>query len=843
MPALGPVTVDALDAIFAVARFDGGGGLISANARFYEMFGLSRAGSRSFEHRLLCPDPAPDGSGHEALWRQLTGGRTFTGRCERRGGDGSALWVEATYTPLTDEDGETESVAMVAVDVAERGDRHRTMGERNRLLAMAADAADAAIMLTDGNGLIFHVNAGFTRLLGWTPVEVIGRHPAALMVPERQSDTRQTFHEALKRGEVVRREEIVTGRDDQRIWMSITTQPILGSGGDLVRSVSLMTDITRPKLREVLQHNVLEVLAGDPPLVTVLDRVCREVERIAPEVRCSILAVDEQRCLKTLVAPNLPRGYCEAIDGMAIGPFAGSCGTAAWRDEAVIVTDIASDPLWADYRDLILPYGFRACWSKPIHAPDGSVIGTFALYFRRKTLPTALHHEMLDACGRLCGLVMEREQARGKIRLLASYDSLTGLPNRALLAERASGLIARDSARPLAVLSIDLDRFRHVNDLHGHAIGDAMLRDIGLRLRAELRGDDVASRFSGDEFVAVLAGVEATQVSERVERFLKRLARDDGVGEARISASASVGIALYPGDGGDIETLIRRADMAMNEAKASGPGQFRFFSSEMNKMARERHLLESALRAALADGGLQLQYQPQVDLDSGALAGAEALARWTHPSLGPISPGRFVPLAEECGLIEDLGRWALAEACRQLARWRAEGLAVPNVSVNLSPTSFHDRALPRFIVETLAAAGLAPTDLTVEITESVLLDTHPSTFETIGAVHALGIRLSLDDFGTGYSSLGYLLRLPISEIKLDRSFVAEIETEVAARSLSEAVIRIGDSLGLKVVAEGVETGPQQLLLAGQGYRIAQGYLFARPMTPGDFAAWLARPAS
>ncbi len=250
--------------------------------------------------------------------------------------------------------------------------------------------------------------------------------------------------------------------------------------------------------------------------------------------------------------------------------------------------------------------------------------------------------------------------------------------------------------------------------------------------------------------------------------------------------------------------------------------------------------METALRKALQEGGLRLHYQPQIDMASGQLYGVEALARWTHAELGEVSPARFIPLAEECGLIADLGRWALGEACRQLAQWRTQGLAVPAVSVNLSPSSFHNLDLPRMIADTLDRNALAPQDLTLELTESILLDTYPSTMKTIDEVHAHGVRLSMDDFGTGYSSLSYLRRLPVSELKLDRSFVADLEHDEAARALSSAILGIGKSLHLTVVAEGVETATQNVMLREQGYPVAQGFLFSRPLSPQDLEQWLIR---
>lgn len=714
------------------------------------------------------------------------------------------------------------------------------MSDDAALFVLLADATDDAALLCDDGRSISYVNPAFTRLFGWTMAEVVGRHPLSLFATDLAEEDRQEIEATIARGETVRREEIIRGRDSQRCWASVTIRPVLDADGRVSRTLALIRDITTVKLHETLQQHVLEAMARDRPMVDVLDLVCREVERFAPEIHSSILAVDETGCMRPLAAPQLPASYCAKIDGVPIGPSAGSCGTAAYLDRPVIVSDIETDPLWADYRDYILPFGYRACWSSPIHLPNGSVVGTFALYFRERMRPTPFHEHILDACSHLSGLAMEREQARLKIRRLAWYDSLTGLPNRSLFLSLAEQAATEVEDGVLGVLVLNLDRFKLINELHGRAAGDDMLRDVARSVRLGLKPDDIVGRLSGDEFIAILREDDAASVADSVERLQKRLAAAVHTPSGGAPPpTVSVGIAMYPDDGRDIELLIQRADLAMHRAKETTPGSFCFFSAEMNALAQERLLLESALRQALRTGsGLELHYQPQVEMESGALSGIEALARWTHPTLGVVPPSRFIPLAEECGVIDELGRWALLEACGQLARWRAAGLAVPTVSVNLSAASLRDHGLPAMIANALGANRLSPADLTLEITESVLVDTHPDVFRIIGEIRALGVRLSLDDFGTGYSSLGNLLRLPIAEIKLDQTFVAGVESEESARALSEAVIRIGDSLRLDVIAEGVETETQRELLAGLGYRFAQGYLFARPLSADGLADWL-----
>ncbi len=837
----------ALDQVMAMAEFGPDGVLRQANARYLALLGYSREEALGRLHSDFCPPGRAESPDYRAFWRGLSEGGTHSGLEERVRRDGSRCWLEASYTPVRDAQGRVIQVLKVASDVSERLQHERAQQEHLQRLSLVADASDSAVLISDAESRIVYVNAGFSRMFGWTPEQAIGQAPIALLAPQLSQQFVDEYRAALRAGCAVGREEIVSGQQGQRYWAKVISNPVMGPDGQWRYTVTILTDITRAKMHEALQHQVLEAMARERPLAEVLDMVCREVERIAPDVQASILEVDEQGLLHPLAGPSLPPEYSAQLDGLPIGPSVGSCGTAAWRRAPVQVDDIASDPLWADYRALALPLGLRACWSTPFCNSEGRVIGTFAFYYRSRVQDSEaqrFHQQLVEACTHLCTLALEREHARQRIRKLAFYDGLTGLPNRSLLQARADQAIASATrnAEPLAVLFLDLDRFKQINDSLGHPAGDELLRQVASRLQRELRSSDIAGRLSGDEFVVVLPQCDADQAADTVERLQALLAQPMEIADTRLAISASVGIAMFPADGREMETLLHRADMAMYQAKSGARGSFRFFSAEMNRLAQERLALETALREALRQGQLQLHYQPQIELAGGRLHGVEALARWTHPELGPISPARFIPLAEECGLIAELGRWALREACRQLAEWRAQGLAVPAIAVNLSPTSFHNLELPSLIADALERNALKPQDLTLEITESVLVDTNPSTLKTLAEVHAQGVRLSMDDFGTGYSSLSYLRRLPVSELKLDRSFVADLEQDEAARALSRAILGIGQSLQLTVVAEGVESEQQNQLLREQGYPVAQGYLFARPLPPQEMARWLASAA-
>lgn len=638
-------------------------------------------------------------------------------------------------------------------------------------------------------------------------------------------------------------EEVATGKGGRRYWSKIICNPVMDAQGQWVYTVSVLLDITKTKIHEVLHQRALQAMSSDLPLMQVLEMVCEEVERLAPEVRASILQVDEEGLLHPLASPSLPFSYSAQLDGVQIGPRAGSCGTAAWRKSPVLTTDIATDPLWDGFSQLILPLGFNVCWSTPILQKDGKVLGTFAFYYRENGpfVASSFHQQLVEACTDLCALAMERELARQRIQRLAFHDALTGLPNRSLLETQVAQLLdsARENGQRVAVLYVDLDRFKHINDSLGHAAGDELLREVAARTRELVRKGGVAGRLPGDEFIVALplgAGEEANAV---IERWQARLMRPLHLSSARVDLSVSMGVAMYPEDGTSTATLLHRAEMGVHQAKAGGPGRVGFFSVELSRAAEERMALETALRAALQAGGLRLHYQPQVELGTGRLHGVEALARWEHPELGSIPPSRFIPLAEECGLMGALGRWALDQACRQLAQWRHDGLVVPNVAVNLSASNFHNLELPTIVAQTLESHGLQASDLLLELTESILLDSHGSALQAIERLHVQGVGLSMDDFGTGYSSLSYLRRLPITELKLDRSFVADLETEPTARALSAAILGIGTSLGLTVVAEGVETEAQKEILQAQGYPVVQGYWFARPMPPEDLPGWMA----
>jgi diguanylate cyclase (GGDEF)-like protein len=423
----------------------------------------------------------------------------------------------------------------------------------------------------------------------------------------------------------------------------------------------------------------------------------------------------------------------------------------------------------------------------------------------------------------------------------AQHDFLTGLPNRMLLNDRVSQAIALTSRhmKKVAVLFLDLDGFKHINDSLGHAIGDKLLQSIAKRLVDCGRSSDTVSRHGGDEFVVLLSEVEHSEdAAITARRMLQKMAEAHSIDQYDLHVTTSIGVSVYPDDGLDAETLIKNADTAMYQAKENGPQSYQFFKPAMNVRAVERQSIEESLRRALERQEFALHYQPKINLRTGEITGAEALIRWTHPSRGPVSPAQFIPVAEDCGLIVPIGNWVLREACKQARAWVNAGLPLATMAVNISAMEFRDENFLEGVLAILKDTGLDPRSLELELTESVLMKRAETTEPILKTLRATGVQLAVDDFGTGYSSLSYLTKFSIDALKIDQSFVRQITTAPGETSIVSAVISMGRSLNLRVVAEGVETHGELAFLQAHQCDEAQGYYFSRPVPPQPFAKLL-----
>lgn len=419
---------------------------------------------------------------------------------------------------------------------------------------------------------------------------------------------------------------------------------------------------------------------------------------------------------------------------------------------------------------------------------------------------------------------------------LANHDPLTGLPNRLLLRDRLEHALERAERHgsAVAVLFMDLDRFKNVNEGLGHEVGDLLLHSAAKRIMNVLRSDDTLARPGGDEFVIVLESdptlTGTTRVATRVNQ---AMAAPFELGTKPVFIGASIGVSWFPADGTSADTLLKNAELAMYQAKAEGGHAVRFFRAQEAAGVLDRIQLESDLRTALQENQLLLHYQPQVELDSGRLIGVEALLRWAHPERGLMPPAVFIPVAEECGLIEAVGDWVLMEACQQMTAWHKEGLAIPRMAVNLSVQQLERGALPQRVGEVLQACTLPAAELELEVTESMIMRRAERSIATLNELRDLGVVIAVDDFGTGYSSLAYLRRLPLHRLKIDRSFVNDIGVDTEGEAITRAIIGLGRSLGLEILAEGVETTEQAAFLDREGCQLGQGYLFSRPVPPAE----------
>ncbi|MBI3701146.1 MAG: EAL domain-containing protein [Afipia sp.] len=433
--------------------------------------------------------------------------------------------------------------------------------------------------------------------------------------------------------------------------------------------------------------------------------------------------------------------------------------------------------------------------------------------------------------------ITERKRAESRLAFMAQHDGLTGLPNRILLRQKLDELLVgtRRSGEKVAVLFLDLDNFKAINDTLGHAIGDKLLKGVTKRLKSSLREEDSVARLGSDEFAVVQAGV---QQPEDVAFLARRLI--DAVGEPylfdghTIVSGASIGIAIAPGDGDDAEKLLKNADMALSRAKSEGNATFSFFESEMDARAQTRRRIEIDLRDAIENSVLQPYYQPLVDLKSGRITGFEALVRWPHPERGMIPPGEFIPVAEETGLINAVGGLMLRRACTDAARWPDD----VRVAVNLSPLQFRVGNLLSVVMDALKHSGLPPKRLELEITETLLMDKSDQVLATLHALRALGVRISMDDFGTGYSSLSYLRSFPFDKIKIDQSFVRGLASNHDAQAIVRSIVSLGKGLGVTITAEGVETEAELSCLRAEGCDEGQGFLFSRARANGEITQLL-----
>jgi|CXWL01.1.fsa_nt_gi diguanylate cyclase (GGDEF)-like protein/PAS domain S-box-containing protein len=604
------------------------------------------------------------------------------------------------------------------------------------------------------------------------------------------------------------------------------------SDGKPVRLVGTHVDISERKTAEVFDSKnaeILEMIAIGRPASNIYDAIALMYEARHPGMRCSMLELENNKLLHG-GAPSLPKEYCHAVHGLENGPSVGSCGTSTYTGQRVLVENIETDPKWEKIKHYALPHGMRCCWSEPIKASSGKVLGAFGMYYDHPGLPNKEELHDLIAAARLAGIVMERDQAQKRIRILAYTDELTGLANRAAFSHHLAE-ITKTSARHnrrFGLLYIDLDDFKAVNDSLGHDAGDLLLKTIAERLVNTCREIDFIARLGGDEFCILIEEVDDDHAANVAKRCLEAIAQPIEMHSRKLTPACSIGIAYYPDDGEDLSALLKAGDTSLYTAKENGKNQYAFYKAELTQQAEHRFHVEQNLRKAIEKQQLSLVYQPQIEVNTGEIFGFEALSRWYHPELGQIPPIDFIATAEKIGMIKPLTEWVLRTACGQLVAWKKEGFHSLRMAVNISPSLFLDKEFASLIKRIIEEVGIVPAELELEVTESIV-QTDPRNLSIFQDLKDLGVLLAIDDFGTGYSSFASLKHLKVDCLKIDKYFVNDMLVDNQALTLISSMIETGHKLGYGIIAEGVEKPEQLNILRSLGCEKVQGYLFSKPV--------------
>ena len=743
--------------------------------------------------------------------------------------DGSLLALEVS-TQLLFRLGRPVGVLGIARDVSER---HRAEGHLRLLRSVVVNANDA-VLIAQGKsgdqlgGKIVYVNEAFSRMTGYSPEDAIGRTPRILLGSQTDRDQLNQVRNALAHKQAVRVEMVNYRKDGSAYWVDVNFVPITEESGEFTHWVAVQRETTERKRAEDLERDrnyILEMVARNGDIETILTHMAEMVERQCPDLRCSVLLMRKGDLVQVAGA---------TLSSDTVGKFQEiSLGAAPNLLQAGRFPLPAPRP----------PTG--ASWSVPILSGSGATLGAFAVAcsVRRKPLQEEL--DLISKSARLAAIAIEQRQLTDKLAFQAQHDALTGLPNRALFEDRLQRALAQAHRQGwlAAVLFVDLDRFKQINDTLGHPVGDSLLQQVARRLEGCVRRTDTLARMGGDEFTLLLTELRDQQyVLTVAQKLLDALQSPFQIDTYELFITASIGVSVFPRDGKDAATLQRNADSAMYRAKNRGKNNFQLFIPEINATALESLEIENALRRALENGEFQLRYQPQLGI-GGDLMGLEALLVWNHPKLGIIPPAQFIPVAEECGLIVPIGSWVLKQACSQMVEWRRAGLPPVQVSVNVSATQFTRAGFADSVAGILEETGFDAGSLELELTESVVMNNVEESSRQMSRLRALGVCIAIDDFGTGYSSLSYLRSLPIDTVKIDQAFLLELETEANAMPLLRAIVALAHSLSLRVVAEGVETEQQLEALRQVGCDRVQGYLTGEPIPADDVSRLLGHPRS
>ncbi|MBI1891526.1 MAG: EAL domain-containing protein [Burkholderiales bacterium] len=824
-------------ALDCIVSFDAEGGIIDFNPAAEQTFGYQRQaviGKLKIAYLIAPPSREQFQSG---IAQFLADGTSplFNRRSELTAlhATGMVFPIEIAVAPLTLHGKQVFAAYMR--DISELKQSQAILADSEARYRQLIDISPEAIFVHQ-HGKFVLLNQACAQLFGAKSVEdLLGKNVRPFMHPDYKEISKWRAQQLpmgeLRTGQV---EEMWLKMDGTPFYAEIAGSKFIYLGEPAVQVV--MRDISARKLAEQLQRTqtqILNMIATGDALADILATLTRLVGAQSERGRCAIQLVNAERTqLQTPVAPDLPKALNAVMENLAVGPCHCAAGTAAFRREPVVSPDIASDPLWSMWREEVGNLGILACSSWPIYGKNSKVLGVLSLYYDDSVPPNAKEMELVSIATNLAGIAIENKETEDRIRYLAHYDEMTSLPNRSLFNQILNHAMktAHRRQQKLCVMFVDLDRFKNINDTFGHSAGDQALQEFAERVRSCLRETDTVARMGGDEFYVLVEELDDGQeVASIAEKILQEASRPFFVDQQECHLSASIGIAIYPDDGTDAVSLLKNSDIAMYRAKSDGKNAYRFYSASKNMHSVERMALESQLRRAIENDELILHYQPKIDVFNDRISGVEALVRWEHPDLGLLPPQHFIPLAEETRLIIPLSKQMLRIACEDACTINAISNHPVRVAVNLSARQLEDDEFPEILQDLLTQTGLDANLLQLEITESMVMDNPAQATEIMHRLQRMGVRLDIDDFGTGYSSLAYLKRFPVHSLKIDRSFIQDIPLGPNDTAITQAIIAMGHSMGLRVVAEGVEKREQAEALRQFGCDEYQGYFFSRPV--------------
>jgi len=802
--------------------------VVRCNARFEQMYGYAPGELNGKPVSVFYVSEEDHGKVEEA-YAQFRSGVSYQGIAARKRKDGSVMWVRAVGRAIDPRDPHRGSV-WTNEDITEQrraGDElQRLVAEQEALLNNVVVGISFA-----RDRKVLRCNRRFEELFGYDPGEADGAGTRQFYFTDEEYGSAESHYAEMNRGLTHSREQWMRRRDGSGFWCRMTGRA-LQSGDPSGGTVWLFEDITDRKradgeVRRLASESKLILDNVTSGILFARNRVIQRCNRRIEEMVGAAPGELDGQSSAVLFADG--KDWESAVRQAYEGTSAGQVHDAVWRfkrkDGSTFlcrtrgrrIDEGGEDQEWIwSYDDVTLEHAARESLERAVAERTA---------------------ELKAANERLGAEIGDRRQAEERAQHLADHDALTGLPNRRLLEDRLTQALAlsQRNRKQTAVMFVDLDRFKAINDSLGHTVGDMVLKEVAQRLVKQLRIGDTICRIGGDEFVVVLPEAKrSTDAANVAAKIIETLSQPVRAADRELIVTPSIGIAVYPDDGRDAEALIRNADAAMYHAKESGRANYQFFTEQMNQVASRRLSLENDLRRALHKGELLVHYQPIVELGGGAVVAHEALVRWQHPQKGVVAPAEFIQLAEDTGLIVGIGEWVLREACR----W-ATFIGVERgvqVAVNLSSRQFNDPKLVELVRRALAESGLPPRLLMLEITETTAMHQTDVAASTLQKLKQLGVSLAIDDFGTGTSSLASLRRYPVDRLKIDRSFIADLPADENAKALTAGIIGLAHALGLKVIAEGVETEAQRDFLAALGCDFAQGYLTGKPVDADSAAA-------